>query len=93
MDSLQFQASGDDVSPPKDALSCDLPDEYLLSRADVKQMGIDVSNSTLLRWESRKRFPRRLRLGGTKVAWLRSEVLQWVQDRAAERSRHYYGDI
>ena len=30
-------------------------------------------------------FPRQVRLGPNKVAWLRSEVLDWIAARAAER--------
>ena len=36
----------------------------LATRADLKRLGIIVSNSTLLRWEARGRFPRRVRLAG-----------------------------
>jgi prophage regulatory protein len=31
------------------------------------------------------RFPRQLRLGPNRVAWLRSEVLAWIEEKAAER--------
>ena len=30
-------------------------------------------------------FPKQIRLGPNKVAWLRSEVLDWIAARAAER--------
>ncbi len=50
-------------------------EKLLLTRSDLKRLGITVSNTTILRWESLGRFPRRLRLGGgTRVAWLASEV-------------------
>lgn len=32
------------------------------------------------------RFPKQVRLGPNKVAWLRSEVLSWIEQRAAERA-------
>lgn len=65
----------------------------LASRADLKRLGIIVSNSTLLRWESRGRFPRRVRLAGTSVAWLLNELEQWLAERAEERSRTHYAEF
>lgn len=65
----------------------------LATRADLKRLGIIVSNSTLLRWEARGRFPRRVRLAGTSVAWLLNELEQWLAERAEERSRTHYADF
>lgn len=65
----------------------------LATRADLKRLGITVSNSTLLRWEARGRFPRRVRLAGTSVAWLLNEIEQWLAERAEERSRHHYAEF
>ena len=64
----------------------------LLSKADVKAIGIWQSNSTLLRLEARKRFPRRLRIGGVGVCYLRDEIEAWIEERAKERDRHPYKD-
>ncbi|GIT86988.1 AlpA family transcriptional regulator [Roseobacter sp. OBYS 0001] len=65
----------------------------LATRADLKRLGIIVSNSTLLRWEARGRFPRRVRLAGTSVAWLLNELEQWLSERAEERSRTHYAEF
>lgn len=65
----------------------------LASRADLKRLCISVSNSTLLRWEARGRFPRRIRMAGTSVAWLLSEVEDWVIARADEREHTHYADF
>lgn len=64
----------------------------LASRDDLKRLGIRVSNTTLLRWELRGRFPRRVRPGGTTVAWLLSEIEDWLAERASERARTHYVD-
>lgn len=64
----------------------------LATRADLKRLGITVSNSTLLRWEQRGRFPRRIRMAGTSVAWLLSEIEDWLAERADERARTHYAD-
>jgi len=65
----------------------------LMVRQDLKQRGIPVSNSSLLRWEQRGAFPRRVRLGATTVAWLKHEVDAWLEARVEERSRHVYADF
>lgn len=66
--------------------------EILLSRNDLKALGIGVSNSTLLRWEYAGRFPRRVRMSGTRVAWLRSEISDWLTQRGKDRLHTYYAD-
>lgn len=64
----------------------------LANRADLKRLGITVSNTTLLRWEARGRFPRRIRLAGTSVAWFLPEIEDWLAERAAERATWHYAD-
>lgn len=64
----------------------------LATRDDLKRMGIKVSRTTILRWESQERFPRRIRLGGTTVAWFMSELEDWLTERDAERARTFYAD-
>ena len=67
-------------------------ERILLNRADLKRLGISVSNSSLLRWEHADRFPRRIRMAGTSVAWLKAEVEAWLSARANERANHHYAD-
>lgn len=64
----------------------------LATRDDLKRMGINVSNTSLLRWEKQGRFPRRIRMAGTTVAWFVSDLEDWLTDRAAERARTHYAD-
>jgi prophage regulatory protein len=61
-----------------------------IHRQDLKKLGILVSNVTLIRWEQRNAFPKRVRMGGTTVAWPAAQVFQWCQDRIAERNRFVY---
>jgi prophage regulatory protein len=70
-----------------------ISEKVLLSRDDLQRLGIVKSNTTLLRWEMLGRFPRRLKPGGTSVCWLASEINSWLEDRAADRSKHVYADI
>jgi prophage regulatory protein len=62
----------------------------LAVRDDLKRLGINVSNTTLLRWEARGRFPRRIRMAGTSVAWFQREIEDWLVERADERARTHY---
>lgn len=64
-----------------------------LTRTDLKNLGIEVSNSTLIRWEQAGRFPKRARLGGTTVAWPRDLVLKWCEERIKEREKFVYADF
>jgi len=64
----------------------------ILTRHDLKRMGIKVSNTSLLRWEALGRFPRRIRMAGTSVAWLATEIDTWLDQRASERAAHHYAD-
>lgn len=67
--------------------------QLVLGRKDLKKIGITVSNSSLLRWEQHGRFPRRIRMAGTTVGWLKSEIDAWLDARAEERSRQVYADF
>lgn len=69
-----------------------MDDTLLLTHDDLDRMGLGVSNTTLLRWEKAGRFPRRLRLGGTRVAWLKSEVDNWLHQTADKRASTHYAD-
>ena len=64
----------------------------IINRDDLAALGIDKSNTTLLRWEAVGRFPRRIRMNGTSVAWLAGEVDAWLRDRGAERAHHVYAE-
>jgi predicted DNA-binding transcriptional regulator AlpA len=59
--------------------------QLLLSRADLKKLGITYCNAHLLRLEASGRFPARIRLSAGRVVWLYGEVLHFIERRAAER--------
>lgn len=58
--------------------------ESYLSLQDILD-AIPISRATLYRWVNESRFPRPVRLGPRRSAWLSSEVAQWQAARAAER--------
>lgn len=66
--------------------------KLLLTRADLKALGIWQSNTTLLRLEAAGRFPRRIRLAGASVCWDRQEIMAWIEARKAERANWAYAD-
>ena len=47
---------------------------------------VPYSASHIWRLERLGLFPRRIRLGGNRVAWLQSEVNGWVEDKLAARN-------
>lgn len=59
--------------------------KILLAREDLPRLGINISNSTMLRLEAQGRFPQRVRLGAHSVAWLASEIRAYIDALAFER--------
>ena len=47
---------------------------------------VGLSDATIWRMEAAGNFPRRLKLGGNSVGWLESEILDWIEKKAAERT-------
>lgn len=48
--------------------------DVLLTRADLKQLGIKISNSTMLRMEAQGKMPKRRYLTPCTVVWSRNEI-------------------
>jgi prophage regulatory protein len=46
---------------------------------------IPYSLNHLRRLEAQGDFPRRIRIGANRIAWLRDEVEQWLADRVEAR--------
>lgn len=66
--------------------------KILLSRKDLRDMGIFQSNSSLLRAEWRGTFPRRIRISSGLVCWDREEIIGWIEQCKANRKYHVYSD-
>ncbi|MHB8989219.1 MAG: helix-turn-helix transcriptional regulator [Desulfobulbia bacterium] len=47
---------------------------------------VGLSDVSIWRQERAGTFPRRMKLGGNSVGWLKSEIDGWLQDRATERA-------
>ena len=59
------------------------PKHLLSKRAVLKQ--IPISGATLARRVAAGAFPRPVRIGKRRVAWVQSEVSDWLAARAEER--------
>ena len=46
---------------------------------------VPFSPNHLRRLEAQGDFPRRIRIGANRIAWLRDEVEQWLADRVGAR--------
>jgi predicted DNA-binding transcriptional regulator AlpA len=59
----------------------------LVSRKQLRELGVPISYAHIDRLESRGRFPRRIKLGsyrGSRVVWRYEDVIAWVEKCAAE---------
>ena len=56
----------------------------LITRRDLRLI-VPYTPQHILRLEKLGRFPRRVRVGANRVAWLQSEIEAWIAVRVAER--------
>ena len=59
----------------------------LLTRSDLRDLNVTFCNVHLIRLEKEGRFPKRIRLSPYKVAWIESEILDWLNAKAEERDQ------
>lgn len=58
----------------------------LVSKKELKSLfGIPYSFAHIARLEAAGNFPKRIRLGQCRVAWLVEEVQDWIDERIANR--------
>ena len=57
----------------------------LITRRDLRLI-VPYTPQHILRLEKLGRFPRRVRVGANRVAWLQSEIEAWIAARVAERT-------
>ena len=57
----------------------------LITKAELRRM-VPYTPQHILRLEKRGLFPRRVQIGANRVAWLLSEVEQWIANRVASRN-------
>ncbi len=59
----------------------------LLDRNDLRNLRITFCNVHQIRLEGEGRFPKRVRLSPYKVAWIESEIRDWLIAKAEERDK------
>ena len=59
-------------------------DDTLLTMPEVEAL-TRLSKPTVYQMIREGRFPKQVRLGPNKVAWLRSEVMGWIGEKADAR--------
>jgi prophage regulatory protein len=58
----------------------------LVSKKELKSVyGVPYSFAHIARLEVAGQFPRRVRLGACRVAWVADEVQTWIDERVARR--------
>jgi prophage regulatory protein len=62
-----------------------LPEELILKHE--RRRLVPLSDPTIWRMERRGEFPRRIQVSPGRVAWRRSEIEQWLEQRSSARRR------
>lgn len=60
--------------------------DYFIREPETLRIAGNPSRQTLYNWERDGNFPKRRKIGPNSVAWLKSEIDQWIADRATGRS-------
>ena len=59
----------------------------LLQYSELKEThGIRFSRRHLYTLESERKFPKRVPLGENRVGWIESEIVGWIEEKAALRA-------
>lgn len=58
--------------------------DRFLGEAEVEQT-TDLSRTTLWRQEREGRFPKRRHISANRIAWLRSEIIEWMKTRSGDK--------
>ena len=58
-------------------------DRLLISKKELKTIGIPYSPQHIARLEKAGQFPKRVQLGQCRVAWRYEEICEWIAERVA----------
>lgn len=58
----------------------------LITKKQLRSM-VPYTPQHILRLETKGKFPRRVQVGANRVAWLLSEIENWVAERVSQRER------
>lgn len=62
---------------------------FLYDRADLRRLGIKLSDSSLARREAQGYFPKRVKVceGGRSIAWIASEIDAHLASRSVQEAQ------
>ena len=62
--------------------------QKLVSKKELRSIfGVPYSFAHIARLEVAGQFPKRIRLGACRVAWIAAEVQDWIDERIAQRGQ------
>jgi prophage regulatory protein len=62
--------------------------QKLVSKKELRSIfGVPYSFAHIARLEVAGQFPKRVRLGACRVAWIANEVQDWIDERVAQRGQ------
>lgn len=59
--------------------------QQLVDKKGLRLLGIPYSFAHIARLEAAGEFPKRVKLGACRVAWVYEEVMTWIEERVAAR--------
>jgi prophage regulatory protein len=60
--------------------------QKLVTKKELRSLfGVPYSFAHIARLEAAGQFPKRVRLGACRVAWLAEEIQNWIDERVATR--------
>lgn len=60
--------------------------QKLVTKKELRSLfGVPYSFAHIARLEASGQFPKRVRLGACRVAWLAEEIQNWIDERVANR--------
>lgn len=63
-------------------------DRLLVSKKELKALGVPYCPQHITRLEKDGLFPKRIQLGPCRVAWSYPEVKAWIDERIARRDQN-----
>ena len=60
------------------------PDDRLIAWSELKNK-VPYTRQSIWRLERAGKFPRRVRLGSRRIAWVASEIEAWIEEAKAKR--------
>jgi prophage regulatory protein len=61
--------------------------QTLIEYGRLKEKGVSYGKCRLWQLEAENKFPKRVRLSAVRVAWVESEIDQWIADRITQRDQ------